>query len=497
MHHQRIRLDSLHEKIMSAAQAAAFIQDGMTVGMSGFGGAGDAKAVPLALIERARQDPLKINLITGASLGRGLDGQMAEAGLLARRMPFQGDPVLRKAINEGRVVFIDQHLSEVVEQLRDGSLPNPDIAVIEAVAITEHGHIVPTTSVGNSASFAIFAKHVIVEINMAHNPNLEGLHDIYIPTYRPTRTPIPLVKVDDRIGSTAIPIPPEKIVAIVITNQPDSPSTVLPPDADTQAIADHLINFFKQEVAAGRMTNKLGPLQAGIGTIANSVMCGLIDSPFDDLTMYSEVLQDSTFDLIDAGKLSFASGSSITLSSRRNADVFGNLERYKDKLVLRPQEISNHPEVVRRLGIIGVNTALEFDLYGNVNSTHVCGTRMMNGIGGSGDFARNAHLSIFVTKSIAKGGAISSVVPMVSHVDHTEHDVDILVTEIGLADLRGLAPRERARVIINNCVHPDYRQALDDYFTAACAIGGHTPHILRDALSWHINLEETGRMLRA
>lgn len=230
-------------------------------------------------------------------------------------------------------------------------------------------------------------------------------------------------------------------MAIVITNQSDSPSTVLPPDVDTQAIADHLIDFFKQEVAAGRMTNKLGPLQAGIGTIANSVMCGLIDSPFEDLTMYSEVLQDSTFDLIDAGKLSFASGSSITLSARRNSDVFGNLERYKDKLVLRPQEISNHPEVVRRLGIIGINTALEFDLYGNVNSTHVCGTRMMNGIGGSGDFARNAHLAIFVTKSIAKGGAISSVVPMVSHVDHTEHDVDILVTEVGLADLRGLAPR--------------------------------------------------------
>ncbi len=224
-------------------------------------------------------------------------------------------------------------------------------------------------------------------------------------------------------------------------------------------------------------------------------MCGLIESPFEDLTMYSEVLQDSTFELIDAGKLRFASGSSITLSSRRNADVFGNLERYKDKLVLRPQEISNHPEVVRRLGIIGINTALEFDIYGNVNSTHVCGTRMMNGIGGSGDFARNAHLSVFVTKSIAKGGAISSVVPMVSHVDHTEHDVDILVTEQGLADLRGLAPRERARVIIDNCVHPDYRAALNDYFERACARGGHTPHILREALSWHENLEENGRML--
>ncbi|KJH88679.1 acetyl-CoA hydrolase [Pseudomonas fluorescens] len=495
MYRDRIRLPSLLNKVMSAAEAALLIEDGMTVGMSGFTRAGEAKAVPHALAERAKVTPLKISLMTGASLGNDLDKQLTEAGVLARRMPFQVDSTLRKAINAGEVMFIDQHLSETVEQMRNAQLKLPDIAVIEAVAITEQGHIVPTTSVGNSASFAIFAKQVIVEINLAHNPDLEGLHDIYIPSYRPTRLPIPLVKVDDRIGSTAIPIPPEKIAAIVITQQADSPSTVLPPDEDTQAIADHLISFFKQEVAAGRMTNKLGPLQAGIGNIANAVMCGLIDSPFEELTMYSEVLQDSTFDLIDAGKLSFASGSSIALSARRNSDVFGNLAKYKDKLVLRPQEISNHPEVVRRLGIIGINTALEFDLYGNVNSTHVCGTRMMNGIGGSGDFARNAHLAVFVTKSIAKGGAISSVVPMVSHVDHTEHDVDILVTEIGLADLRGLAPRERARVIIDNCVHPSYRQALNEYFEAACTLGGHTPHILRDALSWHMNLEATGRML--
>ncbi|UXY52884.1 acetyl-CoA hydrolase/transferase family protein [Pseudomonas tohonis] len=495
MHPDRVRLPSLLGKVMSAADAASLIEDGMTIGMSGFTRAGEAKAVPRALAERARQQPLQITLMTGASLGNDLDKQLTEAGVLARRMPFQVDSTLRKAINDGSVMFIDQHLSETVEQLRNHQLKLPDIAVIEAVAITEEGHIVPTTSVGNSASFAIFAKRVIVEINLAHDTNLEGLHDVYIPTYRPTRTPIPLTRVDDRIGTTAIPIPPEKIAAIVFTEQPDSLSTVLPPDAETQAIADHLIGFFAREVEAGRLSNSLAPLQAGIGSIANAVMCGLIDSPFQNLSMYSEVLQDSTFDLIDAGKLRFASGSSITLSARRNADVFGNLERYKDKLVLRPQEISNHPEVVRRLGIIGINTALEFDIYGNVNSTHVGGTKMMNGIGGSGDFARNAHLAIFVTKSIAKGGAISSVVPMVSHVDHTEHDVDILVTEQGLADLRGLAPRERARAIIDHCVHPDYRAALDDYFERACAKGGHTPHLLREAMDWHINLEETGRML--
>jgi succinyl-CoA:acetate CoA-transferase len=491
---ERIRLSSLQQKVMSAEQACQFIQDGMTVGMSGFTRAGEAKAVPKALVERVKQQPLKINLMTGASLGNDLDKQLTEAGVLARRMPFQVDNTLRKAINSGEVMFIDQHLSETVEQLRNHQLKLPDIAVIEAVAITEQGHIVPTTSVGNSASFAIFAKQVIVEINTLHNANLEGLHDIYIPSYRPTRTPLPLVKVDDRIGSSAIPIDPAKIVGIVFTHQADSYSTVSEPDEDTAAIARHLVNFLREEVAQHRLAPNLAPLQAGIGNIANAVMMGLLESEFTDLTMYSEVLQDSTFELLDAGKLKFASGSSITLSERCNNRVFGNLAKYKDRLILRPQEISNHPELVRRLGIIAVNTALEFDIYGNVNSTHVCGTRMMNGIGGSGDFARNAHLAIFVTKSIAKNGAISSVVPMVSHVDHNEHDVDILVTEQGLADLRGLAPRERALQIIAHCVHPDYRVAMQDYYNRACHRGGHTPHLLEEAFSWHIRLEQQGTM---
>ena len=491
----RIRLASLHDKVISAEQAAAFIEDGMTVGMSGFTRAGEAKAVPLALVKQAQANPLKITLITGASLGNDLDKQLTEAGVLARRLPFQVDNTLRRAINKGEVMFIDQHLSETVEQMRNQQLKRPDVAVIEAVAITEDGGIIPTTSVGNSASFAIFAEKVIVEINTSLDPAFEGLHDIYIPSYRPTRQPIPLTKIDERIGTTAIQIDPSKIVGIVFNDTADSPSTVTEPDDETQGIANHLIAFFENEVAAGRLPKDLGPLQAGIGSIANAVLTGLKDSNFEDLVMYSEVLQDCTFELIDAGKMKFASGSSITLSQQCGDRVFGNIEAYKDKLVLRPQEISNHPEIVRRLGIIGINTALEFDIYGNVNSTHVCGTKMMNGIGGSGDFARNAHLAIFVTKSIAKGGDISSIVPMASHVDHSEHDVDILVTEQGLADLRGLAPRERAKAIIDNCAHPMYRDALNDYFDRSCAVGGHTPHILREALSWHANFEETGHML--
>src|SRR5699024_2725302 len=221
----------------------------------------------------------------------------------------------------------------------------------------------------------------------------------------------------------------------------------------------------------------------------------ILETDWENIDVYSEVLQDAVFDLMDAGKVRFASGCSMTLSDRKMDDVMGRLEDFKEQLVLRPQELSNHPEVIRRLGLISINTAIEFDMYGNVNSTHVGGTHMMNGIGGSGDFARNARYSIFVTKSTAKDGLVSSVVPFVSHVDHTEHDVDVVITEQGYADIRGLSPRERAEVIINNCVHPSYRGQMQKYYEKALHAGGQTPHVLAEAFSWHTRLQETGSML--
>lgn len=495
MWQQRIRHSELHQKIMPAEQAVQFIKPKMTIGMSGFTRAGDSKAIPIALAAKsATQGPLNLTLFTGASLGNDSDGLMADSGVIARRAPFQVDADMRRNINKGKVKFFDQHLSEMAEHLRSEPGYPIDVAVIEAVAITEDGAIIPSTSVGNSASFVHQAKQVIIELNTSMPAELEGFHDVYLPEVRPGRQPIPLTAVDQRIGTAAIAVDPERIAAIVLTDTLDSPSAVTPPDAETKAIAKHIVQFLENEVAVGRLSNSLLPLQVGIGSIANAVTQGLLESDFEDLSMYSEVLQDSAFHLLESGQLRFASASSITVTAPMMEYFFNNLDEFRDKVVLRPQEISNHPELVRRLGIIAINTALEFDIYGNVNSTHVSGTRMMNGIGGSGDFARNAHLSIFVTKSLAKGGAISRVVPMVSHVDHCEHDVDILVTDQGLADLRGLAPTERAELIIKNCVHPDYQAELSSYFERACERGGQTPHVLEEALSWHQRFDETEDM---
>ena len=491
---KRIRLPELRKKVTSAEAAAEHVKDGMTVGMSGFTLAGCVKSVPHAIARKAATQPLKISLLTGASLGNDVDSALTNAGVLARRSPFQTDRTLRNAINRGEIMYVDNHLSETGEQLRRQQVKPVDVAIIEAVSITESGEIIPAASVGNNEIFAEQAKKVIVEVNLAYSLEMEGAHDIYCARHFPNAEPIGIMSPRDRIGTIGISIPPEKIVAIVISDEMDTPSQNLPPDAETAQIAGHLIDFFKNEIRHGRLTNSLRPLQSGIGTIANAVMSGLQTGPFSHLTMYSEVLQDSTFELIDAGMMDFASATAITLTDQKSREVFGNFGRYKDHVVIRPQRISNHPEVIQRLGIITINTALEADIYGHVNSTHVMGTHMMNGIGGSGDFTHNAHTAVFVTKSVAKGGVISSIVPMVPHVDHTEHDVDILVTEVGLADLRGLAPRERAQTIINNCVEGEYQDMLRDYVREANRRGGQTPHVLEKALSWHQRLHETGSM---
>ncbi|MEG2659047.1 MAG: acetyl-CoA hydrolase/transferase C-terminal domain-containing protein, partial [Clostridiales bacterium] len=221
----------------------------------------------------------------------------------------------------------------------------------------------------------------------------------------------------------------------------------------------------------------------------------MAESKYTGLEFFTEVIQESVLDLIDSGKVSMASGTAVSPSPTGLLRFQKDVEKYKKHSVLRPQEISNHCEVVRRIGVIAINTPIEGDIYGNINSTHVMGSSIMNGLGGSGDFARNAYMSIFATPSTAKGGSISAIVPMVSHVDHTEHDVSVFVTEFGFADLRGLTPKERAKVIIENCAHPDYKEGLWDYFKRAQKSGPqHTPHILNEALSWHQRFLDTGSM---
>ena len=498
----RVRHPDFLQRVMSADEAAALIPAGANVGMSGFTGAGYPKAVPMALARRiealhAQGQPFKIGLWTGASTAPELDGALAKVGGIEMRMPYQSDPACRQRINAGQMQYMDIHLSHMAQFVWFGFLGKLDVAVVEVAGVLPDGRLIPSSSVGNNKTWLDQADKIILEVNDLQNPGLEGMHDIYYGTDRPPhRKPIPMTAPDERIGEPYLRCDLSKVIAVVHTSQSDRNSTFAAPDAVSEQIAGHIIEFMQQEVKLGRLPANLLPLQSGVGNIANAVLAGLNQGPFENLTAYTEVLQDGMLDMLRSGKLASASATALSLSPAALEDFTRNIDFYRQRIVLRPQEISNHPELVRRLGVIAMNAMIEADIYGNVNSTHIMGTSIMNGIGGSGDFARNGYLSFFMTPSVAKGGAIACIVPMASHVDHTEHDVQVIVTEQGLADLRGLSPTQRAELIIDKCAHPDFRPALRDYLERARHSGGgqHTPHLLPEALSWHQRFVETGTM---
>ncbi|MCS4490309.1 acetyl-CoA hydrolase/transferase family protein [Corynebacterium sp. ES2775-CONJ] len=500
---ERIANAKLASKVMTADEAAQFVNHGDHVGISGFTGAGYPKALPGAIARRAKEahergDEFMIDLFTGASTADDCDGVLAEANALRFRTPYQSDPILRSKINDGTILYADYHLSESGMYVEQGFFGPMDVAIVEAVRITEEGHIVPSSSVGNNVEYLDNAARIIIEVNSWQSLELEGMADIYRINKLPNRQPIPITEAGQRVGTTYIDIDLDKVVAVVETNHADRNAPFKPIDDQSRQIAGHFLDFLEGEVAAGRLSYDGYIMQSGVGNVPNAVMAGLLDSKFENIQAYTEVIQDGMVDLIDAGKMTIASATSFSLSPEYAHKMNEQASNYAKNLILRPQQISNHPEVVRRLGLIATNGLIEADIYGNVNSTNVAGSRIMNGVGGSADFTRNAFISSFITPSDAKGGAISAIVPFVSHVDHTEQDVKVLITEYGYADLRGLAPTERARKVIA-IAHPDYRPLLEEYYERALRVAKErktmqTPHDLKTALSFHERFIETGTM---
>lgn len=484
--------------ILTPEEAAALIQHNQTIGFSGFTPAGAAKAIPKALAVRAEAEhamgrPFKVGVLTGASTGPSLDGALAEAEAISFRTPYQSNPVLRSQINKGQVRFVDMHLSLLPQVARYGFLGPIHWAVVEACDVTAGGGIVLTSSVGASNTYLKLADKILIELNRNHPPSLLGIHDIFEPADPPARQEIPIFAVSDRIGAAICVVDPKKIAGVVFTDLVDECGGFEPASAATEKIGQNVAEFFVQEMKIGRVPPQFLPLQSGVGNVANAVLGALSSNPdVPNFEMYTEVLQDSVVPLLESGRCSFASTTALTLSPAVMRQVTGNLDYFRKRIVLRPQEISNNPEVVRRLGILSLNTAIEIDLGGNVNSTHVMGRQMMNGIGGSGDFTRNAYLSVFSCPSTAKGGKISAIVPVVSHMDHSEHSVQVVVTEQGVADLRGKDPHERAELIINNCAHPDFRAQLHEYISLTKE--GHEPMSLSLGYSFHRHFLRNGDM---
>ncbi|TYO98419.1 acetyl-CoA hydrolase [Geothermobacter ehrlichii] len=508
----RIKNKSLLSKVMRAEDTLQFFKNGMNIGFSGFAG-NEPKVIPRFLAdyveENNLQGKLRFGVFTGASHGGNMDNVFASLDMVTVRYPYQSGASVRKSINRGRIRMIDKHLSHYAQDLTYHSAPperggKVDIAIVEVVGINEDGSLVLGGAVGVTPELVRFVDKIIIEVNTVM-PCHEGMHDIITPQKLPNRQPLLITNPGDRIGVTYVECDTEKIVAVVESQIPEPGRNVDLEVIDDipEIISEYILDFFYYEVKNGRLPKNLLPIQSGTGKIGNCVVRELGKGPFKNLSMWTEVIQDSALDLIDSGKLDVVSGAGFGLSADARKRFYENLSLYATKSVLRPAQISNNPELIRRLGVIAMNTPVECDIYGHVNSSLVLGSRMLNGIGGSGDFTRNSHLSIMHVPSVRPSKAdkigISSIVPKVSHVDHTEHDVDVIVTEYGLADLRGLCPNDRAKIIIDKCAHPDYKPILRDYYdraTKECINNesAHEPHILRECYKMYLNLVENGSM---
>lgn len=468
--------------LTDAESAAASIGTDATVLTSGFGSVGYPKLVPLALAEDDRD--LSLTLVSSGNVGDEIDVDLVESGAVARRFSYQSSSVARRLTNERRVAFSDRNASSIGDEVQYGGMVDPDVAVVEAVAVGE-GWFVPSTSLGQVPAFVEAADELIVELNRAQPLELQALHDIYRPGPPADRDPIPLTEPGERIGTSHVSFEPGKLRAVVETDRSDSTYTFRDPTDDDLGIAENLGEFLSTELERSPVFDDAVHLQFGVGSLGNALMGELQELDFGgrDVVYFGELIQDGLFDMLDAGELEAASATSLALTDEGQERLFEDVERYAEDVVLRPADVSNHPGLIDQFGVVGVNSAIEFDIYGNVNSTHVGGTRMINGVGGSADFNRNSLVTVCALPSRLNDD-VSRVVPMTFHVDHTEHDVDVFVTEQGVADVRGLSPVERAERIIQHCAHPSFREPLRDYLETVRKQDNHIPHDVERAAEW-------------
>ena len=488
---------------MTAQEAAALVCHGDLLGIGGFGPAGSPKCIPPAIAEKATVEhaagrPFKVDVVTGASIGASCDGTLAAADAIDRRLPFSVNPDIRKAYNARRVRYTDLNLSDNASHLRQGITGQVDWAIIEACDVQEvrgKYRIYLTAGIGIAPTICRLArKGIFIEINSWHSTKLIGMHDIYEIEDPWFRAPIRITQPIEHIGLPFIEVEAERIAGIVECHLPDEARTMTPSTEVTQQIGQNMADFLVWNMQMGYIFKNKLTLQSGVGSGANAVLGALGSCPeVPNFNIYTEVLQEEPLRLIREGRVVAASTGALTISSEHLKDLYANINEFRGRLLLRPSEISNCPEIIARLGICSMNTAIEVDIYGHVNSTKIGGSMMMNGVGGSADFTCNAMLSTFTCSSTTKNGCISSIVPFCSHVDHTEHYVDAIITEYGVADLRNKCATEKAEALIA-IAHPDYRPLLRDYMQLAMQRGGHTPHMLPAAFAMHDTYRRKGDM---
>jgi acetyl-CoA hydrolase len=468
----RVECKEYLSRVAPVEEAVKHVTDRCNIAISGFTKSGEPKRFFPALAKYLAENApkTKINLFSGASLSDEVENPIAP--FIGKRGPYMSSSASRKRILAGEMEFTDVHLSMFARNLMYGFYGDIDLAVVEVSRVRPDGSVILSSSVGISAEALSMAKKIILEVNTSI-PDYTGFHDIALPSVHPkVHWPIPIINVNDRVGTPYVEIDKSRVVAVVESNTPDYSVAFKATEEIDRKIAENVIDFLLHCQKWFNWGKRLPPIQSGVGNVANAIVGELYKSPFQKIRFWTEVFQDGMMRYVeDEEKFSSASATAISFSAAARTEFERLFSRCRDKLVLRPMWISNCAEVITRLYVIAMNTPIEVDIYGHVNSTHVDGSRLVNGLGGSGDFFRNAYISVVHTPSIRRlkdGRTVSCVMPYVRHIDHTEHDIKCVVTEQGYALNTSIkSPRRRAEDIIEKCAHPHFREILHEYLKMA------------------------------
>ena len=490
----RVKDVDLLDKVMDAEDAVRkFVAGSKAIAISGMTGTGYPKVVPRAMSEYVERTGEKFDVVVygAGTVGVDLEEYLSRIGI-RRRFPIGASAeVTRKLVNSREFEAYDMWLTEYSRWLRDDVLTRRfsgiDIAIVEATGVTEEG-LVLGTSVDAIPVFIEKARGVIVELSLV-KPYMLGLHDIYVPKINEV---IPVRSVLDRIGDRVVKIPKSKVMAVVPSTIDDQRGAYSPGGDIDRRVVENIVDFLSKEASEDpNLRTDYVTLQPAAGPIA-SLLADRIHEIGFSLSIWGEIASVRWLKTLN-GNVKAISGSAIyTLpgDERLREEFYENIDEFKDRVVLRPQAISNSPEIISRFYHINVQQAIEVDVYGQVNITYI-GDRFIVGVGGSGDHAKASYITIVALPSIT-GSGLPRVVPLVYHVDLVDHDVDIIVTDQGWADLRGLSPLEKARAIIEECAHPSYKDMLWDYLETVVKKTGHRPVDLRKAVEFREKLFTSG-----
>ena len=416
--------DIYKEKYVTASEAVKHIKDGdrVVIGHA----CGEPRALTGALCERAHnlKDVETIHMI---GVGESNYCKEEMEGHIRHNSLFVGNKNERLAVKDGRCDFTPRYFSKIPALFTNGPLP-PDVALVQVSRPDAHGYVSFGVSVDYSMTAAKQAKLRIAQINQ-YMPRCHGECFMHLDEF-------------DYLVEEDIPL----------IELPKSELT----DVEKE-IGRHCASLIQDGAT----------LQLGIGALPDAVLLSLKNKK--DLGIHSEMFSDGVVELVEAGVIT---NKKKTLHPGKLVATFimGTRKLYdyiddNPNVYMAPADYTNNPYVIARNdNLVSINSCIEVDFMGQVSAESI-GPLQISGVGGQVDFVRGANMSkggisIIAMTSTAKGGTVSKIVPSLEQgaaVTTGRNDVAYIVTEYGIADLRGKSLRERAKLLIN-IAHPDFRE---------------------------------------